>query len=74
MNTMQKFDERTTANIDVVLNNICRDLPNSGGDHASRKFIAKKLVRAAQRGARHLGALEVVARRALRKLSAGKTA
>jgi hypothetical protein len=71
---MQKFDERTTANIDVVLNNICRDLPNSGGDHASRKFIAKKLVRAAQRGERNLGTLEAVARRALQKLSAGKTA
>jgi hypothetical protein len=71
---MQKFDERTTANMDVVLNSICRDLPNSGGDHASRKFIAKKLVRAARRGERSLGTLEAVARRALQKLSAGKTA
>ncbi|WP_245322615.1 hypothetical protein [Bradyrhizobium valentinum] len=46
---MQKFDERTT-NMDVVLENVCRDLPNSGGDHESRKFIAKKLIRAGATG------------------------
>jgi hypothetical protein len=66
---MQKFDERTTANLDVVLDHVCRGLPNSGGDHESRKFIAKRLMRAAWQGKRTLGALDVVARRALRKLS-----
>ena len=68
---MQKFDERTTANLDVVLDNVCRGLPNSGGDHESRKFIAQKLLRAARQGKRTLGALEAVARRALHKLSRG---
>jgi hypothetical protein len=36
---VDEFDERTLANMDVVLDEICRELPN-GGDHESRKFIA----------------------------------
>ena len=44
---MQKFDERTAANLDVVLDNICRRLPSGGGDHESRKFIARKRLQAA---------------------------
>jgi len=32
---MTKFDERTAANLDVVLENVCRGLPN-GGDHETR--------------------------------------
>src|ERR1700722_6050788 len=67
--SMKKLDERTAANLDVVLEDVCRSLPNYGGDHESRKFIAVKLVRAAQRGRRTLGTLEVVARQALRTLS-----
>jgi len=65
---MQKFDERTAANLDVVLDTACRGLPNSGGDHETRKFIATKLMQAALRGKRTLGSLEGVARQALRKL------
>lgn len=71
---MQEFDDRTTANMDVVLKNICRDLPNSGGDHEARKYIAKKLMRAAQRGDTTLSALEFGARQALRKLAHRKIA
>jgi hypothetical protein len=66
---MTKFDDRTMANIDVVLDDVCRDLPNNGGDHESRKFIALRLVRAAQRGKKSLGALSTVARQAMHKLS-----
>jgi hypothetical protein len=66
---MEKFDDRTTANLDVVLEGVCRELPKNGGDHESRKFIASKLIWAARRGERTLGALEAVARRALKKLS-----
>ena len=69
---MQKFDERTTANMDVVLDTICRHFPNSGGDHESRKFIARKLMRAARRGETTLGALKAAGRRALLELSRGK--
>ena len=65
---MKKLDERTTANMDVVLDDACRDLPNNGGDHESRKFIATRLIRAARRGKKTLGALEAVAREAMQKL------
>jgi hypothetical protein len=66
---MEKFDERTAANLDVVLDEVCKSLPNNGGDHESRKFVAVKLLRAAHRGKRTLGALELVARRALQTIS-----
>jgi hypothetical protein len=65
---MTEFDDRTAANMDVALDNVCRQLPNNGGDHSSRKFIAERLVRAAKRGHTTLGALETVARPALRAL------
>jgi hypothetical protein len=65
---MKKFDERTTANLDVVLEDICKSLPDNGGDHESRKFVALKLLRAAERGKRTLGTLEAVARQALQAL------
>jgi hypothetical protein len=70
---MTRFDDRTAANMDVVLDDICRVLPNNGGDHESRKFIALRLVRAARGGKRTLGALESVARQAMRKLMRSKT-
>jgi hypothetical protein len=71
---MKRFDERTAANLDVVLDDVCRSLPNNGGDHESRKYVAAKLLRAAQRGKKTLGALEVVARNALHALSRGRPA
>ena len=71
---MTEFDERTTANLNVVLNGVCRKLPDNGGDHETRRFIALRLVRAAQRGKKTLGALEAVARRALHGLRRAKAA
>jgi hypothetical protein len=52
------FDDRTTANLDVVVDSVRRMLPNSGGDHESRKFIAARMLRVAQRGKRTLSVLE----------------
>jgi hypothetical protein len=66
---MEKFDDRTAANMEVVLDDVCQYLPNNGGDHESRKFIAERLVRAARRGHTTLGTLKAVARKALRTLS-----
>jgi len=71
---MKGFDERTTANLEVVLNDACRSLSEVGGDHETRKFIAARLIRAAQRGKRTLGALQSVARRALGVVSRGHPA
>ena len=64
---MKKLSERTKANMDVVLEETCRQLPH-GGDHDSRKFIAERLIKAAQEGHSTLGELGIVARRALAEL------
>lgn len=61
---MSEFDERTQANMDVVLDEICRELSN-GGDHETRKFIAEHLMQAARGGSTTLGELTYVGRRAL---------
>jgi hypothetical protein len=47
---MTELDDRTAANMNVTLENACRVLPNSGGDHETRKYIAKKLFQAANKG------------------------
>ena len=51
---MKTLSERTKANMDVVLEETCRQLPH-GGDHDSRKFIAERLIKAAQEGHSTLG-------------------
>ena len=65
---MKSFDERTQANLDVVLDEICSQLDH-GGDHASRKFIAKQLIQAACGGKTTLSELTSVGRRALSQLA-----
>jgi hypothetical protein len=65
---MPKLDERTIANMDVVLESVCRRLP-SGGDHATRKYVAEKLLQAAKKGNKTLGSLESVGRRALQEIT-----
>lgn len=64
---MNEFDDRIRANMDVVLDEACIDLPN-GGDHDSRKYIAEQLIQAARAGKTTLGELTYVARRALVQL------
>jgi hypothetical protein len=54
---MRRFDERTTANMTVALEKVCHVLPNSGGDHEMRKYIAKKLLQTANKGERTLGSV-----------------
>jgi hypothetical protein len=69
---MPKIDERTAANMDVVLEQVCRDLPH-GGDHESRKHIAQKLMQSAKKGNVTLVGLRTVANRALSELSRRKS-
>jgi hypothetical protein len=64
---VDEFDERTRANLDVVLEEICNDLPH-GGDHESRKFVLEHLMRAARDGKTKLSELTYVGRRALVQL------
>jgi hypothetical protein len=70
---MTKLGERIIANMEIVLENVCRGLPNSGGDHATRKYVAQKLVQAARKGNTTLGGLEAVGRRALQEIAQGST-
>jgi hypothetical protein len=70
---MDDFEERVQANMDVVLEQTCRQLPH-GGDHESRKYIAERLIECARMGKTTLGDLQAVARRALHTLSREKSA
>jgi hypothetical protein len=72
-NGMSKLDDRTVANMNVVLEDACRRFPN-GGDHERRKYIAQKLKLSAQKGNRTLGGLSGVAQSALQELSKQKSA
>ncbi len=65
--TMDEFDDRTRANMDVVLEEICREMPH-GGDHESRRFIAERLIECAREGRTTLAELNSAARRALLEL------
>lgn len=70
---MTKIDERITADMDAVLEEVCRVLPH-GGDHETRKYIAKKLIQGAKKSNTTLDGLRNVARIALEELSHRKSA
>lgn len=61
---MSEFPERVQANMDVVLDQVCTDLP-SGGDHESRRYVAEQLIQAAREGKITLGELTSAGRRAI---------
>lgn len=61
---MSGFEDRVQANMDVVLEEVCAEMPN-GGDHASRKYIAEQLLQAVRAGKTTLGELTYIGRRAL---------
>ena len=65
---MDEFDDRTRANMDVVLEEICREMPH-GGDHENRRFIAERLMQCAREGRSSLAELNNAARRALLELT-----
>lgn len=65
---MTGLDDRTKANLDVVLAEVCRPLPH-GGDHELRKAIAEKLLASAIEGNRTIGGLTEIARVALAELT-----
>ena len=61
---MIDLSDRVMANLDVVLEEVCRSLPN-GGDHALRKEIAEKLLQSARIGNTTLSGLTEVAKEAM---------
>ena len=70
---MIKLDQRTAANMDAVLEEVCGGLPH-GGDHETRKHIASQVIKAARRGNDTLEGLKSVTQRALQELSSCKAA
>lgn len=70
---MAKIEERITANMDVVLEEVCQGLEH-GGNHEMRKHIAQKLLQAAKKGNVTLDGLRTVANRALVEVSGRKSA
>jgi hypothetical protein len=70
---MAKIDERTILIMDVVLEEVFKGIPH-GGDHESRKHVAKKLMQSAKKGNVILDGLRAVGRDALQQLSARKSA
>jgi len=62
--SIANLDDRTRANMDVALEEACRELPH-GGDHNLRKKVAQKLMQSARKGNTTLSGLAVVARTAL---------
>ena len=67
-----KMDDRTFANVEVALETAFRDQPH-GGDHESRKRVARKLLQGAKSGKKTLGALFAIAKRAANKLGLRKS-
>jgi hypothetical protein len=61
---LSDLNQRTQADIDAVLELVCRELPH-GGRHEERKYIAERLIGCAGSGRTTLEDLETVARRAL---------
>ena len=71
---MGNVDGRTQARMDLVLEEVCRPLSRYGGDHESRRHIAKQLIRAARVGIVDVEDLRAVADEALLDLTTRKSA
>jgi len=63
-----KLDERALANMEVALDNVFRMHPH-GGDHESRKHVARRLMQSARNGNTTLGSLTAVAKAALQEIT-----
>jgi hypothetical protein len=70
---MKKLVERMAANMEVALEQVCRVLPH-GGDHDTRKRVARKLLHSARHGNTTLGDFMTVARTALNEIFLRKSA
>lgn len=61
---MKELDDRTKANLEIVLEEVCRGLPR-GGDHELRRQIAERMLESAVAGKTTLAGLTDVAKAAL---------
>jgi hypothetical protein len=67
------IDDKIMAQMDAALEQACRALPN-GGDHESRKYVAKELRRSAEEGNTTMEGLSALADRLVRELSRQRSA
>jgi hypothetical protein len=67
---MKTLSERTLANMETVLEEVCRDFPH-GGDHELRRHVAAKLKESAEEGRATLAELRAVAQAAMREVAKG---
>lgn len=70
---MTGIDERATANMNVALEEMFAGVPH-GGDHESRKHVAKKLIQSAKKGNVTLDGLRAVAQDASQQLLTRRSA
>jgi hypothetical protein len=70
---MSKIDDRTILIMDVVLEEVFKSVPH-GGDHESRKHVAKKLIQSAKKGNVTLDGLRALGQDALQQLLARRSA
>lgn len=67
---MPEINPQTQTKLDLVLEEVCRSLPN-GGDHETRRAIAEKLIASASGSTASLEQLRAVAQHALGTITAG---
>ena len=70
---MTGIDERTSANMDVALEEVFAGVPH-GGDHESRKHVARRLIQSAKKGNVTLDGLRAVARDASQQVLTRRSA
>ena len=70
---MKQLSDRTLANMETVLEEVCRDFPH-GGDHELRRHVAQKLKESAEEGRSTLVELRSVAQAGLREVAKHRTA
>lgn len=66
---MKELNERALANMEVALDDAFRAHPH-GGDHESRKHVARRLMQSAKKGNITLGRLISVAKSAMSEIVA----
>lgn len=67
---MPEINPQTQTKLDLVLEEVCRSLPN-GGDHETRRVIAEKLIASASGSTASLEQLREVAQHTLGKITGG---
>ena len=65
----ERFDSRTLANMNVALDRIC-DHAAHGREHATRKRVARYIIKCARSGRTTLGELTDAGQQALAKVTA----